>query len=280
MLFGWQENSMAKKTVKKTLQTLKFTQEPTFAELWDACVHHLLYKVTSYTKELETFLRKKSITKESRIIDVSSGGGFPALQLLQDGYQVDCMDAFQDEVELFQKKAKALGLKTRAVQAYWKEIPKIYPKEAYDLVLCRGNSFIYAGGGWNELVKINKRKALRAYSDTLKDFYRLLKVGGSIYIDKFKDSEKTHRETVARLRIVNRPEQTLIFWTERFPTQKIRRASMIRRDSEGEEQGIPNITYDLSEFELREMMKLVGFKGVKRLHMKGEKHFSILIGQK
>lgn len=131
----------------KQIPMLRFTQEPSFADLWDACVYTLLYDSVGYTEELEALFAEKRISKKSKIIDVSCGGGFPALHLIEDGYTVDCMDAFQDEVDLFHKKAKALGLKAKAKKAYWSEIPNLYPKESYDLVMCRGNSFIYAGGG-------------------------------------------------------------------------------------------------------------------------------------
>lgn len=136
------------------------------------------------------------------------------------------------------------------------------------------------GGGWNELIKIDRKKALKSYQDTLKYFYDLLKDGGVFYVDKFKDSETTHKVVVANMKVVGQPVQELIFWTQRFPKQKIRRASMIRKDSDGTEHRVPNITYDLSEKELQGMMKTVGFRNIKRLRMKTEKHFNVLIAQK
>jgi 2-polyprenyl-3-methyl-5-hydroxy-6-metoxy-1,4-benzoquinol methylase len=136
--------------VEKKLSLLKFKKEPIFAELWDACVYNLLYNPKKYIKDILRIFKKNKITKKSKIIDVSAGTGFPALELTKKGYEIDCMDAMDDEIKVFTKKAKKKGLKTKCKKLTWLEIPQYYKKENYNLVFCRGNSFIYAAGGWNK----------------------------------------------------------------------------------------------------------------------------------
>jgi glycine/sarcosine N-methyltransferase len=258
---------------------IKFGKEPLFAELWDACLYNLLYDSKKYVKEVSKLFNKNKITKKSKIIDTSAGTGFPALELIEQGYELDCMDAMDDEIKVFNKKAKEKGLKDRCKKLTWLEIPKVYKNNHYDLVFCRGNSFIYAGGGWNESQKINKRKSLEAYEKTLKIFYDLLDEGGLFYVDKFKDSEKPHKTKVGEVVIKNK-KYDLLFYNEVKRKLRQRYAAMLLLDENGKEKGLPNITYLLSEKELIQMMKKVGFKNIKKTNLKSEGHFDIWLAKK
>ena len=86
---------------------LKFEKEPLFAELWDACLYNLLYDSNEYVKEIINLFEKNKIRKDSKIIDTSAGTGFPSIELTEKGYDIDCMDATDDEIEVFSRKAKA-----------------------------------------------------------------------------------------------------------------------------------------------------------------------------
>jgi cyclopropane fatty-acyl-phospholipid synthase-like methyltransferase len=261
------------------MKTFNFDHEPTFAELWDVCVYNLLYKVEEHKKDIESLFQKLGVSKESKIMDVSSGGGFPAIELIKDGYTIDCADGFDDEVELFNQKAKAQGINVKSIKAFWKDLPNLFQAESFDFLFCRGNSFIYAGGGWNSMIDIDQQESAKNYKDTLKIFYDLLKHGGWMYIDKFKDEETTHRETVCEIKVNDGNPEDLIFWTERFPEQKIRQASMIRKDGDYEKK-TPNITYDLSSQELESFLAEVGFKNIQKTSIPSEQHFDVWIAQK
>lgn len=262
------------------MKTFAFDHEPSFAELWEVCVYNLMYDVARYCDDIEKMFAYIGITNTSRIIDVAGGGGFPALDLAARGFTIDCIDGFSDEVVLFNQRAEERGVSTRCKQVLWSELPGAFSSQTHDFMFCRGNSFIYAGGGWNELVEINKQSALKKYRDTAKIFFDLLKPGGYLYIDKFKDSEVSHKETVAQIRVNSGEPEDLIFWTERFPEKKIRRASMIRRKTDGSESGIPNITYDLTFPELEEILKEAGFSSVETLAIPSEHYFDIRIARK
>jgi SAM-dependent methyltransferase len=261
------------------MKTFTFNDEPSFAELWDVCVYNLLYKADEYKKDVEALFEKLGITKQSQIIDVSAGGGFGALELAQDGYQMVCVDGFADEVELFNQKAESKGIETRCTEALWKDLPQMYANDSFDFLFCRGNSFIYAGGGWNTMVEIKEQESLKNYKDTLKIFYDLLKPGGWIYVDKFMDSETSHREKVCEIKVNDGNAEDLIFWTERFSDKKIRQASMIRQNGDVE-QKTPNITYDLLSTELISFLTEVGFKNIEEVALPSEQHFSVWIAQK
>lgn len=262
------------------MKTFVFDREPSFAELWEVCVYNLMYDVGEYCNDIEKIFSGIGISKTSKIIDVASGSGFPALDLVPRGFVIDCADGAPDEVALFNQRAKERGVAVRCQQILWSELPNVFLPQTYDLMFCRGNSFIYAGGGWNELIEIDRHLAREKYRDTAKIFYDLLKPGGYLYIDKFKDSEISHKETVVKIQINGNEKENLIFWTERFPEKKIRRASMIRKKGDGTESGIPNITYDLTFPELEDILKDVGFSSVEALAIPSEHYFDIRIARK
>ena len=103
------------------------------------------------------------------------------------------MDLMDDQIEVFNDKIEKLRIPLKVLKASWKEIHKYYAKNSYDLLLCRGNSFIYADGGWNKKIEVVPKRALESYSITLKEFYNILKPGGFLYIDKFYDNEKPQK---------------------------------------------------------------------------------------
>jgi len=232
-----------------------------------------------YVVELEDLFSTIDISKDSKIIDVSAGTGFPALELIESGYNIDCMDAMDDEIAVFMKKAKKKGLKTTCKKLTWLEIPSHYKKKNYDLVFCRGNSFIYAAGGWNKAQGIDQKKSLEIYEKTLQVFYDLLEDGATLYIDKFKDSEKPHKTKVGEVKIKGK-KYDLIFYNEVNKKRHERYAAMLLRDENGVEKGLPNMTYLLTEKELLQMMKNVGFKNIKKVKLKTEGHFDVWIAKK
>ncbi|MFH1172918.1 MAG: hypothetical protein V1692_00115 [bacterium] len=145
----------------------------------------------------------------------------------------------------------------------------------------RGNTFIYANGGWHENIKINKTGTLKVMKQTLKIYYDLLKPGGYFYVDKFKDSEIPDKKVVARLNIKDTKEKKdIIFYVERKPKDNVRYAQMLLRDEKGKETGLPNTAYDLTEDEMEKLLKETGFKRIERLNLKSERHFVAWLAQK
>ena len=217
--------------------------------------------------------------EEMKVNDVSAGTGFPALEFVGRGYRVNCMDAMDDEIKVFNRKAREKRLKVGCKKLTWLEIPKYYKKGGYDFVFCRGNSFIYAAGDWNKSQKINGKKSLDAYEKTLKVFYDLLDDGGVLYIDKFKDSEKPHKTKVGVVEIA-RKKYDLIFYNEVNKKRRERYAAMLMRGEDGVEKGLPNMTYLLSGKELVGMLRKVGFRKVEKVDLKTEEHFDVWLAEK
>ena len=224
--------------------------------------------------------KKIGITKNSKILDSSAGTGFIALHLREHGYNVECMDLMEDEIRVFKRKAKKLEVSSQIKKIAWKDIPKIYKNKKFDFIFCRGNSFIYADGGWNKKQKVNAKSSLKSYEDTLKIFYNQLNEGGYLYVDKFPDNEKSHKDVGCYLKIGKNPKEELIFFTKKVPEKRYREARAIRRKPDGSESGLPNMTFDLRGKEVERMVKKIGFSNIKRLNLKSETHFSVWLAKK
>lgn len=261
------------------MKILYFKTEPTFAELWDACLYNLLYNEQEYTNEVLELFETLKIDTQSKIIDTSAGTGFIALHLREKGFNVDCMDLMQDEIDVFQGKAKEMNVDDSISKLAWLDMFSEFKKESYDFVFCRGNSFVFAPGGWNETQDVNQERCLNEYKKTLQNFYDAMKPGAYLYLDKFKDGEIPHRDTVAKVEIEGEDIKDLVFYTEIKSEIKERSAAMLLVDQEGNEQGLPNQMYLLENHEVESMLKEIGFT-FKRLNLKSDKIFDIWLCKK
>ncbi len=277
MLSGWHKNNMEKTEPLNNI--LEIHNDPSQDEIWDLCVRNFLYDQKKYVDEIVALFERLGITKESKIADVSAGGGFLALDLIGFGYKVDCFDAFVSD--LFNENAKKQGRETTCKEILWKDIPNIITSEQYDFIFCRGNSFIFAGGGWTELTNIDMKKVQTDYSRVARIFADMLKTGGHMYIDKFKDSELGHREKLATIKVGNQI-QDLMFSSKRSPETKTRQVFMQRIVGNEVVNTETRITYDLLEKELVEFLKNGGFSNIEKItpEISEEKHFDIWLARK
>ncbi|MEK6927671.1 MAG: class I SAM-dependent methyltransferase [Nanoarchaeota archaeon] len=266
--------------MKKTIiNNFVFKEKPSFAKLWDICLYNLMYDAPKYVIEIEKMLKEIKLNKDSNYIDLSAGTGFLSLELAQKGYSFDFMDAMDDEIEEFNSKASKMKVKAHCKKLTWLKIPGNFPDNHYDMAFCRGNSFIFAAGGWNEPNKVDPVRNKEIYEKTLKIFYNLLKKGGYLYIDKFKDDELPGKSLVGKI-VVNKNVSDLLFYTEIKKEEGYRKSSMLLRDTNGKEEGLPNMTYLLSLSELEDMLKKVGFSEIKQVKLKSEEHFVVLLAKK
>ncbi len=265
---------------KDNLEILDVDSEPAFPELWKLCEYKLLYDPKSYAEDMKNLFEKIGIGKQSGILDTCVGPGFFDTELLKEGYHITTADKNPNMIVPFQNALRELGIDHATTISAWLDLPKHFQKESFDLLLNRGNSFIYAAGGWNEMIAIDKNESLAKFKETLEVYYDLLKPGGYLYIDKFRDSEIPDKKVVARLNIENGEEQKdIVFYVERKPEENVRFAQMLLRDESGEERGLPNVAYDLSEDEMENLLKEIGFKSQK-LSIKSERHFVVWLAQK
>ncbi len=265
---------------KDNLEILDIEAEPTFPEMWKLAAYKLVYDVDSYVDDIENLFKKIGVTKESKILDTCVGPGFLSTELLKNGYNLSTADKNLNMIVPFQESLKELGINHTTVISPWLGLHEHFEKNSFNVIFNRANSFIYAAGGWNEMAVVNRGESLDVMQKTLQVYFDLLKPGGYLYVDKFRDSEIPDKKVVARLNIKKSGKQEdLIFYVERRPEQGVRFAQMLLRDKEGNEKGLPNIAYDLSEDEMETLLTKVGFN-FSRLRIKSERHFSVWLAQK
>ncbi len=265
---------------KDNLEVITVETEPSFIELWKLNEDNLLYDRDAYVDEIKNLFKEKGINKESKILDTCVGPGFLSLDLLKSGYKMATADQSLENVVPFYKDLKEANIDHSVVRSSWLELPHHFNEESFDFLFNRGNTFIYANGGWNTMMEVNEKETLKVMEETLAVYYRLLKPGGYLYIDKFRDSEIPDKKIAGRLKIESTGEEKdIVFYVERKPDKKVRYAQMLLRDKDGNEEGIPNIAYDLSDLEMERLLKKTGFSFEKR-NLKSEKHFNVWLAQK
>ena len=258
----------------------KFDRKPDFASLWEACVY-TIYDEKAFARDLEGLFSSIGIDKNSKIVDSAAGSGFPAIELFRRGYNIECIDKMQDETSAFNERTKRLDLELKCKKATWLSMPRLYGKEAFDLLFCRGNSIHFAGGGWNRNngSATNRDKSLEMMRKTVRSFYSVIKPGGYFYLDKFYDDEKPSKVKVADVLIGDR-HHDLLFYREIKRKEGYRIARMILRDDEGNEQGAPNVTYPITFKELKEILAEEGFEDVRDIKLDSETHFGVLLARR
>lgn len=265
---------------KDNLEVLSVEDEPAFPELWKLAEYNLLYNPEEYFSDIEKLFNKIGVDKESKILDTCVGPGFFSTELLKNNYNLTTSDKNPNMIIPFSETLKENGIEHKTVISDWIDLDKKFSDESFDLLFNRGNSFIYAPGGWNEMIKVDKEAALNRMLEVLKIYYKLLKPGGYLYVDKFKDSEIPAKKVVAKLDIEkDNTQKDIVFYVERKPEEQVRFAQMLLRDTDGKEVGLPNVAYDLSSDEMENMLKEAGFK-FEKINLKSERHFDIWLAQK
>ena len=266
---------------KGNLKEIIVDEEPNVSELWKLIEYELLYDSKAYVEEMEAVFKKIGLSKKSKYLDTCVGPGFFCTELLEKGYNLKTSDKSQEMIKPFLKTLKKEGIEHKVVISSWLNLHKHFKKNSFDMLFNRGNTLIYANGGWNEKKKIEKRESLNAIKKTLKIYYNLLKKGGYLYVDKYKDSEIPGKKIAAKLKIKKTKEdKDIIFYVERKPEKNLRYAQGILKDKSGHEKGLPNMAYDLTENEMETLLKEVGFTVIEKMKMKNEKHFVVWLAKK
>ncbi len=258
------------------MNEIYFDQYPSFAELWGVAIRQLCPE-SAFTEELLTLLRSKGLNEKSSIADVAAGDGFPALSMREKGFTIDCFDLSDDQIKSFKRNARKRKVSSLITQSDWLHV-KDKVEKSYDCIMCTGNSFIYAAGGWNSK-EYNKDHPLTLYRQTLGIFYELLLPGGILIIDKFKDSERSHEVIVCRVKVKDH-SYDLTFSIRTDVDKKERYASITLDDGIKSRETLPNLTYALSEKELSALCHQAGFSGFEKITFKSNKLFDTYIIRK
>jgi SAM-dependent methyltransferase len=117
------------------------------------------------------------------VLDCACGSGFPALDLHRLGYRLSCTDGSAFMLERFRRNAEAASVPIEPRQARWEELGGLYPA-AFDAVLCRGCSLIYAG-----TFEADVDPDWSAVVSSVESFASCLRPGGRLYVDTTPEEE-------------------------------------------------------------------------------------------
>lgn len=244
---------------------------PDVGTVWDLCIA-IEYDSDELVRGLATWL---GTPDGLQILDCACGSGFPALDLRRLGYELTCTDASGPMLDRFRLNARAAGVDLRPIRARWEELDSLYDN-AFDVVLCRGCSFLYAG-----TFDDNVDPDAAALDASLKSFLHVLRPGGRLYVDAPLEENLGEEEP----RWVEHAPRTIdgrrIEMRERISAD--RRARIRRWEVELSIDGalfsLERRSHYMPHADLLELIRGAGFEHVARIEVTGES-YAVFVGQK
>ncbi len=245
-----------------------------FDKVWNAALYNELYPdYDSFYAEILNFLRSKNIDRTSRILDSCCGSGFLTKDLYLDGFNIDFADKHPEFAQGFLSEInQKLNTDVRVIESVWSEYPEnqMLAENTYDFIFNRGNSFIYASGDINKAFKADSVAARMRFKAALEGLYYVLKPGGVLLLDKYKDDEVPFKCHVG---FDTNTKKDIIWYCNRKPAQHFREASIGLQDDPNVYMHYCDDLYDELLFELATM---VGFT-IEKIDLKYEKNFAVYI---
>lgn len=205
------------------------------------------------------------------VLDAACGTGIPALQLRKKGYEISCSDGSADMLATFRHNAEQLGVSGQASCVLWEDLPSEFGYATQQLVLCRGNSLVYAGN-WDD--KIQDDECYRVIEDSLRGMFDVIAVGGDLIVD-VAATQTLDRATYP---VYTTPDGRTIQLSEEVnESGPFGRLWVVDMLIDGESVGFPRTTsVYLSADLLREMLYKVGFDSVEEIKVPPEREsFSV-----
>jgi len=228
-----------------------------------------------------------------KILDLGAGAGNPSIGLAKAGYEIVAVDKDPDMATYFNTNANIESVKIPFVFRDWTAllIPnhgnEITPS-SFDIVICRGNSFIYAGT-WETLDFI--KPAVRAtLALCMKNIYAALRPGGFFYIDISRRIEYSgipvHCENIGFRQLHD--EVIHIYWFVRYEPEKCKRivdAFRVFHDRYTHKlkkiSSHTFVSYHLPHNELISLCIEAGFECINEyVRVAGEDHYDIFLFRK
>jgi SAM-dependent methyltransferase len=235
------------------------------AQLWQYCLD-FAYDREAIAGAMEQWLRRQGAAS---IIDVACGTGFPTIELIKRGLAITCSDGSAAMLELFRRNAEREGVAVEPRCLLWEELAQTFGP-AFELVICRGNSLIYAGT-WDDEAEPDRS----ALGTALGNFRECLRPGGSLYVDTTAgEGDGTERYAYPERRVDGR----LVAVSEIIHTDKIRRIRIwhptIRID--GVSYEFERRSHYLPPEELVELLRGAGFRDIRRHPLAGDPYAGFL----
>jgi SAM-dependent methyltransferase len=202
-----------------------------------------------------------------RVLDSACGSGFPALDLIRRGYAVTCSDGSPRMLERFRRNAAAAAVAVRPQRHRWEELWR-HHAAAFDVVLCRGSSLIYAGTWDGE-----ERPSREVLDRSVESLVRCVRPGGRLYVDTTRAEDLAAPSASSRSELVLADGARVIL-QERIETdldRGVRSWTAVVRSAEGVHT-FGRQSHQLPHAELVDLLGRAGLRGVRPVEVPGERY--------
>jgi SAM-dependent methyltransferase len=235
--------------------------------LWEFCAH---FEWADRIETVDAICAWLGPPDGSRILDCACGSGFPAIELARRGYRIACSDGSASMLGHLRRNLRLEGLSVPWAQVRWEWLGHLFP-ESFDVILCRGASFPYAGT-WD----IDATPDRRALDDSMHQFAAALRPGGRLYLDTIRAADLASTEpqvgrhprlTVGGHRIdldevvTNHPDRGIRIWRARITV-------------DGTAHEFTRRSHLLTADQLTALMTAAGLVDVRRVEIAGE-HYEV-----
>lgn len=142
--------------------------------LWEFCAY---FEWRDRRTTVDGISRWLGAPDGQRILDCACGSGFPAIELARRGYDITCSDGSEAMLEHFRRNAAREAVDVPATHARWENLA-YHHDSTFDVVMCRGASFPYAGT-WD----MDSPPSREMLSTSIRQFAACLRPGGRLYLD-------------------------------------------------------------------------------------------------
>ena len=252
---------------------LQDTSPPDIGALWEICSYYEWAHRDATVDGISSWLGPPGSV---RVLDCACGSGFPAIDLAARGYDMVCSDGSARMLELFHRNVAERGVDLRADLVRWEELTDHHGPAAFDVVMCRGCSLLYAGT-WDADTRPDRTVLVAAIGQ----FAACVRPGGRLYVDTARGADLDRRDAlwspVREMRldghhielrevVVNRPDEALRSWR-----------SWLTID--GVTHEFARTSHYLRTEELIGLLTEAGLTDVHREHVEGE-HYDVIVGRR
>ena len=202
-----------------------------------------------------------------RVLDSACGAGFPALDLIRRGYAITCSDGSPKMLERFRRNAARTGVAVRAHRLRWEDLSKRYAS-AFDVVMCRGSSLIYAGT-WDREARPSRAVLARS----VESLVRCVRPGGRMYLDTTRAEDLAAPSVRSRSELVLADGARIVVW-EQVETDLPRRVRSWTTvvSSRGVVHRFRRLSHYVPHDELVELLTRAGLREVGPVEIPGERY--------
>ncbi|ALG13353.1 class I SAM-dependent methyltransferase [Kibdelosporangium phytohabitans] len=239
--------------------------------LWEVCAHFEWADRQSTVDGIAAWLGP---APGLQVLDSACGSGFPVIDLFRRGYDVACSDGSPAMLTHFRRNAAGLGLEPQCVR--WEDLAGHFGPGRFDVVMCRGCSFLYAGTWDNDSQP--DRGALVAI---MRQFVACLRPGGRLYVDTARADSLaaqgwshsprrgltigTHHVELEEW-LTNKPDEGIRLWHSRLTV-------------DGRVHEFERRSHYLPHSELVALMTSAGLVDVRAEHVEGE-YYQVFTGRR